>query len=284
MLLRACFRFFLLLGLIAVIPSAGWGKIGARCPKGMEYDAGLCYKKCKKGYKGVGPVCWQICPKGFRDDGAYCKKPKAYGRGTGRVKRGCEKKYGKGKCEKYAGLWYKKCKKGFVNKGCCVCGARCKGGMKDIGVSCQKNKYGRGVGKPVKIVADGELFKKWMTVRKRASLGRAGKMTLYSVGYVIHLNKKWVDKTDKLLGKEKTKNIVALASLAIGCINIPAAVTVVALQRYIEWNWSRIKGACNSSGVNIFGIYANPVFNVYPGGSIDGVAKAAFDFFKKHVH
>jgi hypothetical protein len=30
----------------------------ATCPPGLEYDAGLCYKKCRSGYNGVGPVCW----------------------------------------------------------------------------------------------------------------------------------------------------------------------------------------------------------------------------------
>lgn len=44
------------------------------CAKGLDTDAGLCYKPCKDGYTGVGPVCWSATPpasEGWRDDGAF---------------------------------------------------------------------------------------------------------------------------------------------------------------------------------------------------------------------
>jgi hypothetical protein len=136
------------------------------CPKGQEKDAGLCYPTCeaigKEGWKGVGPVCWQGCPSGFRDDGAYCFKPEPYGRGVGfpweigdpafslkNAKRRCEKKHGEGQCEKSGAIYYPKCKPDYRAIGCCVCSPRCPSGMTDIGISCQKQSKGRGVGKPM---------------------------------------------------------------------------------------------------------------------------------------
>lgn len=137
------------------------------CPKGQEKDAGLCYPTCedigKDGWKGVGPVCWQDCPSDFRDDGAYCFKPKAYGRGVGfpwkigdkafslkNAKKRCEKQHGEGQCEKSGAIYYPKCRPEFRAIGCCVCSPRCPSGMTDIGISCQKQAKGRGVGKPMK--------------------------------------------------------------------------------------------------------------------------------------
>jgi hypothetical protein len=35
------------------------------CAAGLQYDAGLCYKKCNAGFYGVGPVCWADAPKGW---------------------------------------------------------------------------------------------------------------------------------------------------------------------------------------------------------------------------
>ena len=120
------------------------------CDATQDEDAGLCYNKCGSGYLGIGPNCYRDCPSGFRDDGLYCAKPKAYGRGAGRVsKKLCEDHYGDGNCEKYGGLWYKRCKDDFHNVGCCICSPDCPAGMKDIGVSCEKQKFSRGVGKPL---------------------------------------------------------------------------------------------------------------------------------------
>jgi hypothetical protein len=145
----------------------GVGVPVSACPKGKEKDAGLCYPTCedmgKEGWKGVGPVCWQPCPSGFRDDGMYCFKPKPYGRGAGfpwkfgdrpfslkNAKRRCERKHGKGKCEKWGAIYYPECRPGYRNIGCCICSPRCPAGMTDIGISCQKGSRGRGVGKPMR--------------------------------------------------------------------------------------------------------------------------------------
>lgn len=145
----------------------GVGVPVSACPKGQEKDAGLCYPACedigRPGWKGVGPVCWQPCPSGFRDDGAYCFKPKPYGRGAGfpwkigdrafdlsNARKRCEKKHGAGRCEKSGAIYYPKCDPGYRAIGCCICSPRCPSGMTDIGISCQKQSRGRGVGKPMK--------------------------------------------------------------------------------------------------------------------------------------
>lgn len=44
------------------------------CASGLEYDAGLCYKKCDTGYYGVGPVCWAKPPNGWVDCGMGAAK------------------------------------------------------------------------------------------------------------------------------------------------------------------------------------------------------------------
>lgn len=132
----------------------------AECGTGKEKDAGLCYTKCRDGFTGVGPVCWRSCPSGYRDDGAFCAKPAAYGRGGGypwkfgdpafnldNARARCEgDNGGAGTCEQDGAIWYPKCKAGFVKVGCCLCSPACPAGMTDIGVSCAKESYGRGVG------------------------------------------------------------------------------------------------------------------------------------------
>lgn len=136
----------------------GVGAVPTVCGAGRELDAGLCYPTCQAGYHGVGPVCWQGCPAGFRDDGAYCAKPAAYGRGAGYpwqfgdapfdlggARRRCEHD-NPGGCEQNGLLYYPKCRASFHAFGCCVCTPDCPAGMADIGVSCQKHSYGRGVG------------------------------------------------------------------------------------------------------------------------------------------
>lgn len=147
----------------------GVGTVPAICPNGMENQAGLCYTLCKEGYHGVGPICWANCPEGFRDDGAFCFKPEPYTRGGGYIwkigdkafsaegqfKR-CEDKHGKGNCEQYGAIVYPKCKEGYYAAGCCVCSPICPEGWTDIGVSCTKPSYGRGVGLVPTICPDGK--------------------------------------------------------------------------------------------------------------------------------
>jgi hypothetical protein len=131
-----------------------------KCAAGQQYDAGLCYTPCQDGYKGVGPVCWQSCPPEFRDDGAFCAKPRPYGRGVGYpwkfgdglndsgMRGRCERANPQG-CEKNGLIYYPKCKPGYHAVGCCICSPNCQLDQTDIGVSCAKRSYGRGVGKPV---------------------------------------------------------------------------------------------------------------------------------------
>jgi len=128
--------------------SRGVGTIPDACPN-SEKDGLLCYPYCRDGYDGVGPVCWQNCPSGWRDDGAFCYKPDSYGRGVGYISESlCRQHYPS--CENYWGLWYQKCAAGFYAFGCCVCSPVCPSGMTDIGISCAKHSYGRGVGEVMK--------------------------------------------------------------------------------------------------------------------------------------
>lgn len=137
----------------------GVGTVPTGCGSGQELDAGLCYDRCRSGYRGVGPVCWESCAAGFRDDGAFCAKPGPYGRGAGYpwkfgdapfdlggARRRCERDHGAGNCEQNGLIIYPKCRSGFHNVGCCICSPNCPAGMTDIGVSCAKRSYGRGVG------------------------------------------------------------------------------------------------------------------------------------------
>lgn len=123
-----------------------------------RYEDGLCYQPCKTGYSGVAHLCWEHCPSGYRDDGAFCAKPAPYGRGAGfpwqfgdglnldNATKRCEKAHGAGKCEVWGAIVYPKCRAGFHNAGCCICSPNCPSGMTDIGVSCAKRVYDRGVG------------------------------------------------------------------------------------------------------------------------------------------
>ncbi len=109
---------------------------------GWEEDAGLCYPPCSTGYSGAGPLCLTDCPANFPDQGLYCGKPSSYGRGVGSIWGGAGK-------VQWGGLYYPACAANFHNVGCCVCSPDCPAGTTDIGVSCQKGSYGRGVGKPL---------------------------------------------------------------------------------------------------------------------------------------
>lgn len=146
----------------------GVGTVPTDCGPGRELDGGLCYRmtgargdrtltSCKAGFSAVGPVCWQDCPSGFRDDGAFCAKPAPYTRrgypwkigdapfDLGGARQRCVADHAGG-CEQDGLLFYPKCKAGFHAFGCCVCTPNCPSGMADIGVSCQKQSYGRGAG------------------------------------------------------------------------------------------------------------------------------------------
>ena len=138
----------------------GVGRAIHSCEQGWEQNGALCYPLCRDNFGGVGPVCWENCPSRYTDTGADCLKPSAYGRGAGYTsEHSCvndNKDKPKG-CEEWGLLWYPKCDDGFHYFGCCVCSPDCPSDMPDIGVSCQKNSYGRGVGKPLGCASDEEM-------------------------------------------------------------------------------------------------------------------------------
>lgn len=164
---------------------SGWTDLGyscsnQTCPDGYVLQDGMCYKPCKAGYSGAATMCVPDCPPGYRNDGLYCYKAGSrgttYGRGVGRIPdancdpgwtlRGggalswCDngafwpwdlktqnsnKSCGDNE-EMYGGLCYPKCDAGYHADGCCLCSQDCPPGMIDIGISCQKQTYDRGVG------------------------------------------------------------------------------------------------------------------------------------------
>ncbi|EAR97486.1 hypothetical protein TTHERM_00437350 (macronuclear) [Tetrahymena thermophila SB210] len=129
--------------------------------KSCEQYGAIMYPKCDNGFFNVGCcLCASQCPPGFRDDGFFCAKPSAYGRGAGypwqfgdafnldNATKRCEKDNSQG-CEQNGLIIYPKCQQGFHNFGCCICSPDCPSGTVDIGVSCTKPVYGRGVGFPM---------------------------------------------------------------------------------------------------------------------------------------
>lgn len=135
----------------------GVGKIPSQCDLYEEKQGLLCYPKCRAGYRGVLNVCWQNCPAGSRDDGAFCRYAE-YGRGVGfpwkfgdalndrgMFKR-CERRHGRGRCEKWGAVAYPKCKPGYAPFGCCICRPQrvnCAGMAGRIDLSCAKKSYVR---------------------------------------------------------------------------------------------------------------------------------------------
>lgn len=129
-----------------------------RCLDGKVNEAGLCYTPCRAGYKGVATMCVPSCPSGYTDTGLHCAKPAAYGRGAGFPWKFGDKAFSldgararcfaanpQG-CEQSGAIWYPKCRSGFKPIGSNICTPECPSGMTDIGVSCQKATYDRGVG------------------------------------------------------------------------------------------------------------------------------------------
>ncbi|CAF1243091.1 unnamed protein product [Rotaria sp. Silwood1] len=126
----------------------------------MRYAGGR-VMDAEDGFEAVGCClcCAKGCPAEYTDDGvATCIKPKSYGRGTGYpwkfgdgfndhgMYERCEADHGARNCEKSGAIVYPKCKSGFQSAGCCICSPQCPEGMNDIGISCGKSTYGRGVG------------------------------------------------------------------------------------------------------------------------------------------
>lgn len=116
---------------------------------GCEQWGAFWYPKCDPNFHNVACcVCSPNCPSGWNDIGIACQKP-TYTRGTGvEATLTCQEGY-----ELNGLLCYPKCKDGFHAVGCCVCSPDCPtgDGWVDIGVSCQKPSYGRGVGIPAQL-------------------------------------------------------------------------------------------------------------------------------------
>lgn len=165
----------------------GYSCTKSTCPDGKVYQDGMCYTPCKSGYYGAATMCIPECPPGYRNDGLYCYKTGArgtnYGRGAGRIPDvSCDPGWniqGIGTAswcdngapwyepwniktqdshkscynneEMNGGLCYPKCDAGYHADGCCVCAQNCPAGMTDIGISCQKNTYDRGIGNAPKL-------------------------------------------------------------------------------------------------------------------------------------
>lgn len=96
----------------------GAGTIPKLCGANEDKIGALCYSKCRPGMKRFGFDCHSTCPAGFKSNGLFCRKDvKKYNRGAGRGKKKCENRFGGNNCEKRAGLWYQKCRAGYVRSG-----------------------------------------------------------------------------------------------------------------------------------------------------------------------
>jgi hypothetical protein len=149
----------------------GVGTVPRNCGPGQEEaTAGLCYEKCRTGYKGAVTMCVPSCPPGFRDDGLYCFKPPPYVRDEYPINAGeffsfgwltgqdslqgardrCRAEHGNN-CVAANGntIVYETCKAGYQQAPIItnLCTPTCPANTIDIGISCQKNTYDRGVGK-----------------------------------------------------------------------------------------------------------------------------------------
>lgn len=167
----------------------GVGRPIHACPQGYSKEGLLCYSDCEPGYTGVGPLCWESCPDGYKTDPATCRRdvsvisadnrdcpwydacgltfakgcskcPPGYSNDGCTCSRGAHifgrktrprttKTLGCSPNEDYdTGLCYDKCRDSYSGVGP-VCWQQCPANTTDIGVSCQKRSYSRGVGVPI---------------------------------------------------------------------------------------------------------------------------------------
>jgi len=133
------------------------------CPNDT-YESGLfCYPNCDSGFTGIGPVCWGVCPPDFPNQAGFCSKPPDYGRGAGHLtESGCINSGDHGAatngCERYAGLWYPICDKGYHNYDCCICTPSCPTGFRDDGATCYKPSYPNPDSSVPNVCPDGKEF------------------------------------------------------------------------------------------------------------------------------
>ncbi|KAL4502130.1 hypothetical protein ABPG72_000365 [Tetrahymena utriculariae] len=186
-----------------------WMKAQQRCENETEgacEESGLIwYPKCKKGYHADGCcVCVQDCPSGFADQGFECAKPSSYGRGAGypwefgddlslnEATKRCEHDNPQLGCEQWGLVIYPKCQPNFHNFDCCICSPNCPAGMTDIGVSCQKETYGRGVG-----FVDGKCIEEnWNNYTPIEKFGKCVQQAEQIVKDIEDLVKSVEDKSD----------------------------------------------------------------------------------------
>ncbi len=148
---------------IGTIPSSVGGAENCRGKEHTEFVDGLCYRPCKEDYTGFATMCIPGCPAGYRDDGLYCYKPKPIERSAFPWKFGDSlnmndalarcKKSAEGKasgCGIYNSntMVYTNCPSGYKTAPLItnLCTPKCPAGTTDIGISCQKHTYDRGVG------------------------------------------------------------------------------------------------------------------------------------------
>lgn len=127
----------------------GVGRAPTVCAdSGDTLDDSLCYKKCPAGFGGKGNACLAACPTGFRDDGLLCTKTAPYSVGVGRVSENLCKSNSKFEsgCHEVVGLWYPKCKAGYLNVGGSTCSPECPSGWSDTGLSCKRPNVLRSAG------------------------------------------------------------------------------------------------------------------------------------------
>ncbi len=142
----------------------GVGVIPTMCSGNAANKDGLCYTNCQPGYRGAVTMCVPDCPPGFRDDGLYCYKPAPITRSTfawqfgdglnldnamARCRASPEgRRYG---CENANAntIVYTKCPASYQQAPVItnLCTPTCPPNTTDIGISCQKNTYDRGVGR-----------------------------------------------------------------------------------------------------------------------------------------
>ncbi len=146
----------------------GVGTIPRLCPAGQtESTAGLCYDDCRAGFQPFVTMCVPTCPAGFTDTGLHCLKPAPYERSAfvwklgdtpfslddarARCRSSAEgRRYGCGTYNSNT-IVYSECRPGYRTApvATSLCTPVCPAGTIDIGFSCQKTTYDRGVGKPM---------------------------------------------------------------------------------------------------------------------------------------
>ncbi|RHY93897.1 hypothetical protein DYB35_013186 [Aphanomyces astaci] len=110
----------------------GVGRVPGSCADGQERLGLFCYDKCPANMTRIGLDCHSKCPDWLEDEGLFCRD-KEYGRGwgypwhlfepmdsKGMLKR-CQELNGKGNCELYGLMAYRKCNPGYSPFGCCIC-------------------------------------------------------------------------------------------------------------------------------------------------------------------